>query len=177
VPPSKPREKIGTPLPELLDATYPQLRALAGALMRNERAEHTLQPTALLHEALLRLMAQDSVTYHNPRHLIAQAASAMRRALVDHARQRSALKRSGGTRVPLEDEIAAPSAHDLELIAVDEVLERLRALDERQARIVELRFFVGLDLAETAAALDISSATVKRDWILAKAWLQRELSQ
>jgi len=162
-------------LEELLDDVYPQLRALAGYLMRSERSEHTLQPTALVHEALLRLLDQDRVVYENPRHLIAQAAAAMRRTLVDHARRRRATKRDGGVRVPMPEELAAPDARDFDLLAVDESLQRLAALDPRQARIVELRYFAGLDIAETAAALDISPATVKRDWVMAKAWLQREI--
>ena len=162
-------------LEELLDEVYPQLRALAGYLMRSERGEHTLQPTALVHEALLRLLDQDRTEYENPRHLIAQAAAAMRRTLVDHARRRRATKRDGGIRVPMPEELPAPDARDFDLLAVDEALVRLAALDARQARIVELRYFAGLDIAETAAALDISPATVKRDWVMAKAWLQREI--
>lgn len=162
-------------LESLLDEVYPQLRALAGYLMRAERSEHTLQPTALVHEALLRLLDQDSFEYENPRHLIAQAAAAMRRTLVDHARRRRATKRDGGIRVPMPDELAAPDTRDLDLLAVDEALQRLAILDARQARVVELRYFAGLDIAETAAALDISPATVKRDWVMAKAWLQREI--
>ena len=162
-------------LEALLDEVYPQLRALAGYLMRSERGEHTLQPTALVHEALLRLLDQDRIEYENPRHLIAQAAAAMRRTLVDHARRRRATKRDGGIRVPMPEELPAPDARDFDLLAVDEALVRLTALDARQARIVELRYFAGLDIAETAAALDISPATVKRDWVMAKAWLQREI--
>ncbi len=162
-------------LESLLDQVYPQLRALAGYLMRGERGEHTLQPTALVHEAVLRLLDQDRVEYENPRHLIAQAAAAMRRALVDHARRRHATKRDGGIRVPMPDSLAAPDDNDLDLLAVDEAVQRLAQFDARQARIVELRYFAGLDIAETAAALDISPATVKRDWVMAKAWLQREI--
>ena len=101
-------------LEELLDEVYPQLRALAGYLMRSERGEHTLQPTALVHEALLRLLDQDRIEYENPRHLIAQAAAAMRRTLVDHARRRRATKRDGGIRVPMPEELPAPDARDLE---------------------------------------------------------------
>jgi RNA polymerase sigma factor (TIGR02999 family) len=165
----------GQSLDQLLEGVYPQLRALAGHLMRNERDEHTLQPTALVHEAVLRLLEQDSVAYANPRHLIALAASAMRRALVDHARRRRSTKRDGGVRVQLTDDLPATADRDLDLIAVDTALERLATMDARQARIVELRYYAGLDIEETAAALDISPATVKRDWVLAKAWLQREI--
>ena len=139
----------------LLDAEYPQLRALAGHLMRNERDEHTLQPTALVHEAVLRLLEQDTIEYANPRHLIALAASAMRRALVDHARRRRSTKRDGGVRIPLTESLPAAPDRDLDLIAVDSALEKLATMDPRQARIVELRYFAGLDIDETAAALDI----------------------
>ncbi|MEQ1692310.1 MAG: ECF-type sigma factor [Gemmatimonas sp.] len=175
-PSAEPKSRTsGLPLEQLLEDVYPQLRALAGHLMRNEREEHTLQPTALVHEAVLRLLEQESVTYTNSRHLIAIAASAMRRALVDHARRRRSTKRDGGVRVELSDDLPAANDRDLDLIAVDEALIRLAAMDARQARIVELRYYAGLDIEETAAALDISPATVKRDWVLAKAWLQREI--
>ena len=160
---------------QLLADVYPQLRALAGHLMRNERDEHTLQPTALVHEAVLRLMEQDSVQYENPRHLITLAATAMRRALVDHARRRRSIKRDGGMRVELNDQLPVAPDRDLDVIAVDQALAKLAQLDARQARIVELRYYAGLDIEETAATLDISPATVKRDWVLAKAWLQREI--
>ncbi|MBL0172802.1 MAG: sigma-70 family RNA polymerase sigma factor [Gemmatimonadaceae bacterium] len=169
------RARSALSLEQLLEDVYPQLRALAGHLMRNEREEHTLQPTALVHEAVLRLLEQESVSYNNSRHLIAIAASAMRRALVDHARRRRSTKRDGGVRVQLSDDLPAAADRDLDLIAVDTALERLAAMDPRQARIVELRYYAGLDIDETAAALDISPATVKRDWVLAKAWLQREI--
>ncbi len=145
-------------LEALLDEVYPQLRALAGYLMRSERGEHTLQPTALVHEALLRLLDQDRVEYENPRHLIAQAAAAMRRTLVDHARRRRATKRDGGIRVPMPEEFPAPDARDLDLLAVDEALVRLAALDARQARIVELRYFAGLDIAAAVSAMSSAAA-------------------
>ena len=122
-------------LDALLDEVYPQLRALAGYLMRRERGERTLQPTALVHEARLRLLDQDRVEYENPRHLIAQAAAAMRRTLVDHARRRRATKRDGGIRLPMPAERAAPDARDLDLLAVNKALVCLAALDARQARL------------------------------------------
>ncbi|HEX5030446.1 MAG TPA: sigma-70 family RNA polymerase sigma factor [Candidatus Eisenbacteria bacterium] len=166
----------------LLPLVYDEMRRLAGSYLRNEGAGHTLQPTALAHEAYLRLLDQRQVSWQNRAHFMGLAAQAMRRILVDHARRRGAQKRGGGAmRVTLEDADAAgeaiSSALPLDVPAeeLDEALDRLASLDERQARVVELRFFTGLSIEEAAEALGVSPATVKRDWTLARAWLHREL--
>lgn len=167
-----PAQKAGSA--DVLAAVYPALRTLAGQLMRHERPEHTLQPTALAHEAILRLLGQH-VEFRDSRHALGVAVEAMRRILVDHARRRGAGKRDHGKRVELDDAIADVRPIDEDVVAVDEALARLATLDARQARVVELRYFAGFSIDETAATLDISSATVRRDWVLAKAWLQREI--
>lgn len=161
---------------ELFTLLYDELRRIAAAALRRERAEHTLQPTALVHEVYVRLSGTSPGQWQDRAHFIAMAARAMRRVLVDHARARNAVKRGqGGILVSLDgiDVPAATSAADL--VVLDATLERLAALDERQARIVELRFFGGLTVEETAAVLEISPRTVKREWQMARAWLQREL--
>jgi RNA polymerase sigma factor (TIGR02999 family) len=166
----------------LLPLVYDEMRRLAGSYLRNEGAGHTLQPTALAHEAYIRLLDQRQVSWQNRAHFMGLAAQAMRRILVDHARRRDAQKRGGGAmRVTLEDADAAgealSSALPLDVPAeeLDQALDRLAMLDERQARVVELRFFTGLSIEEAAEALAVSPATVKRDWTLARAWLHREL--
>lgn len=159
---------------ELLPLLYDELRVLAVAQLRREHPDHTLQPTALVHEAYLRLVGQDAA-FDGRAHFMSVAALAMRRILTDHARRRAAAKRAGGVQVTLDDGHAAAPDRDDELLAVDEALERLAALSARQARLVELRYFVGLSIEETASALGISVATAKRDWVVAKSWLQREL--
>lgn len=162
-------------LDRLVPLIYAELRRMASAELRRERPDHTLSPTALVNEAWLRLGGSDA-SWQNRSHFFGAAARAMRRILVDHARQRSAIKRSRDQQVTLEPEaIGAPEPPSEEVIAVDEALERLAQLDPRQARIVELRYFMGFSIPDTAAALDISPATVKRDWALARAWLHREL--
>lgn len=161
---------------QLLALVYDELRGLAAAYLRRERADHTLQTTALVHEAYLRLAGHHSTTWKNRGHFFGIAAQAMRRVLVDHARRRRAGKRDGGLAVPLDDDLDAARERPDDVLAVDEALERLAALDARQARIVELRYFAGLTIEQTAEALDISPATVKREWLSAKAWLQRELA-
>lgn len=143
--------------------------------MRNERDDHTLQPTALVHEAYMRLMDQRSVSWQNRSHFFGIASQAMRRILVDHARKRRASKRHGGERVTLDESVSAPPVQSLDVIALDSALTRLAELNERQASVVELRFFGGLDIDQTAEALGISPATVKRDWTFARAFLQREM--
>jgi RNA polymerase sigma factor (TIGR02999 family) len=160
---------------ELLPLVYDELRSLAVAQLRRERSDHTLQPTALVHEAYLRLVGQTESAYRGRAHFMSVAALAMRRILTDYARRRQAAKREGGRQVTLDDEAAATEDRDEEIVAVDEALERLAALSVRQARLVELRYFVGFTIEETAAALDVSVATAKRDWVAAKSWLQREL--
>jgi RNA polymerase sigma-70 factor (ECF subfamily) len=164
-------------LPKLVPMLYDELRRLAGSFLRDERPGHTLQPTALVHEAYLKLVGQRA-GFENRAQFLAVAAQAMRRILVDYARQRVAAKRGGGVAL-LDLEVAEAGAtveQSRELIAVDQALEKLTALDARQARIVELRYFGGLTVEETAAALDIAPRTVKRDWAMAKAWLRVEIS-
>ena len=162
---------------DLVPVVYRELQRRAGAYLRRERSDHTLQPTALVHEAFMRLMGQDRVAWQNRAHFFAMAAQMMRRILVDHARAHGAAKRGDGQAPLALDEalVAAPSSN-VDVLALDEGLTRLAALDPQQARVVELRFFGGLTMEETAVALRISPATVGRDWALAKAWLYAELS-
>jgi RNA polymerase sigma factor (TIGR02999 family) len=159
----------------LARVVYDELHAIAEHAMRRESGGHTLQPTILVHEAFLRLIDQQEVNWQGRAHFFALAAQAIRRILVDHARRRQAVKRDGGARITLEDAALEASTDSIDLIAIDDALQRLATLDERQARVVELRFFTGLGVKETAEALGISPATVKRDWTFAKAFLQREL--
>jgi RNA polymerase sigma factor (TIGR02999 family) len=164
-------------LDRVLPLVYDQLRAIAGRALRGERAGHTLSPTALVHEAYLKLVQLERVSFQDRAHFFAACAGEMRRVLIDHARRRDAGKRGAGAEhVPLENAVAAAEDRPAELIALDEALSRLAALNERQARVVECRFFAGMDVPETAAALGISAATVKRDWTVARAWLNRELA-
>ena len=163
-------------LDELLPIVYGELRRQAARHLRRERGGHTLQPTALVNEAFLRLVEQRDVQWQNRAHFFAIAAQAMRRILVDHARAHRRLKRGGDqARVTLDVAVIAAESRAIDLQALDEALERLAALDERQARVVELRFFGGLSVPETAEVLQISAATVKREWSMAKAWLHAEL--
>jgi RNA polymerase sigma-70 factor, ECF subfamily len=161
----------------LIPMIYAELRSLAGRHMRVERADHTLQPTALVNEAFLRLAGQRGTEWRSRAHFLAIGSQMMRRILVDHSRKERAAKRNGGVQVTLGEGVAVTEARPLDLVMVDEALERLAELDPRQAKVVELRFFGGLDNRETAAALGVSLATVKRDWTLAKAWLQREIER
>ena len=162
----------------LLPIVYDELRKQAARELRGERAGHTLQPTALVHEVYLRLAQPRRVPWQSRAEFFAAAAQAMRRILVDHARKRAAAKRAGNwTRVELADDVAIEGKRELDLLALDDALERLAELDPRHARIVELRFFGGLSVAETASVLKISTATVKRDWSLARAWLHRRLGE
>jgi RNA polymerase sigma factor (TIGR02999 family) len=165
---------------QLLPLVYEQLRALAASRMANEAAGHTLQPTALVHEAFLRLLRLPPGSVQNRVHFFALAAQAMRRILADHARRHRAAKRGGSAvRVPLElvegGAPGTPAGDDVAADDLDAALEDLAKLDERQARVVELRFFGGLSIEETAEVLAVSPATVKRDWLVARAWLHREL--
>ena len=163
-------------LDSLLPAVYQELRRLAAAYLRRERPGQTLQPTALVHEAYLRLMKDRPDRWENRAHFCAIAAHSMRQILIERARARGAAKRGGARqRITLDDALVAGSDRSIDLLALDEALERLAELDPQQARLVELRFFGGLTIEETAAAMDISPATVKRHWTLAKAWLTREL--
>lgn len=164
----------------LFTIVYDELRRMAASSLRRERPDHTLQPTALVHEAYLRLAHEPEARWENRAHFLAVAAQAMRRILVDHARARNARKRGGGdVRLPLEDVDSVTTAlpPDLDLIVLDEALVRLAALDPRQARIVELRFFGGLTVEETATVTGTSPRTVKREWQVARAWLKRETSR
>ncbi len=164
----------------LLQLLYGELRAMAGKRLQGERAAHTLQPTALVHEAYLRLEQQRS-RFQNRQHFLALAARAMRRVLVDHARRKVAYKRGGeAIRVTLSGLEEAPGvvvSADVDPIDLDRALERLARLDERQVRVVELRFFAGATVDETALALEVSTATVEREWRMARAWLRRALSR
>ena len=160
----------------LMPLVYDELKALAASYLRVERTDHTLQTTGLVHEAYLKLVDQRRTTWQNRAHFFGIAAQAMRRILVDHARRRQARKRDAGRPVTLDDELAGTGPRSEELLAVDEALQRLTGLDPRQARIVELRYFAGLSIEETAEAVAVSPATVKREWLSAKAWLQRELA-
>lgn len=165
---------------EALDALFPlvydELRRLAGAYLRGERSDHTLQPTALVHEAYFRLAGQRNVDWRNRAQFLGVAASMMRRILVNYAHERAAQKRGGGApRVALDDTIELLQEQDVDLVALDDALIALSAVEPRGGRIVELRFFGGLSVDETAHVLGVSPATVKRDWSFAKAWLRREL--
>jgi RNA polymerase sigma factor (TIGR02999 family) len=163
----------------LFDVLYHELRRVAEAAMRAERANHTLQPTALVHEAFLRL-AGDHGRFVSRAHFLGVAAGVMRRVLVDHARGRNAQKRgSGATLVAVEDfdDLPQPASAGLDLVVLDDALSRLTALDARQGQIVELRFFGGLSVEETAAVVGVSERTVKREWQISRAWLRREIAR
>ncbi|MEO8275633.1 MAG: sigma-70 family RNA polymerase sigma factor [Thermoanaerobaculia bacterium] len=165
---------------ELFPVLYPELKRLAGRQLRGERSGHTLQTTALVHEAFLELVGQKRARFESRSHFLAVAAFVMRRILAEHARSRAALKRGGGLpAIDLGDrigEIAIDDAGCEEIAAVDEALDRFSAIDERAAKVVVMRYFGGLSHEEIAAALGLSAVTVKRDWAVAKAWLRRELA-
>jgi RNA polymerase sigma factor (TIGR02999 family) len=164
-------------LSELLPLVYRELRQLADRYLRRERKDHTLQPTALVHEAYLRLVDVQDAGFHNRTHFYGAAAQVMRRILVDHARGHRAAKRGHGV-VPVDLDQALNIGIDLrlDLVALDEALQRLGALRPELTRVVELRYFGGLFIDETADVLDVSPATVKRYWVFARAWLYRELN-
>ncbi len=163
-------------LAELIPRVYDELRRLAAYYLRQERSNHTLQATALIHEAYLRLVDQRNVDWKNRSHFFGVAAHLMRRILLMHARQHHAAKRGGSAqKISLDDAVVFTPERSAELLLLDELLNRLAELDSQQARIVELRVFGGLSVEETADLIGISSATVKRDWAIAKAWLAREL--
>ncbi len=163
-------------LDSLLPVVYQELRRLAANYLRRERPGQTLQPTALVHEAYLRLMKDRPERWQNRAHFCAIAAHSMRQILIERARARDAIKRGGGVpRVTLDEALVGGSSPSFDLLALDEALERLAAVDPEQARLVELRFFGGLTVEETAEAMNISPATVKRHWTMARAWLAREL--
>lgn len=159
-------------LDQMLPLVYDELHRLASRYLSDERPDHTLQPTALVHEAYLRLINQRSVDWRNRAQFLGVAASMMRRILVNHARDRAAAKRAGNReRVSLSLVDVASGAPDVDLIALEDALARLTALDERKARVVELRFFGGLTMEEVAELLEVSRATVEREWSFARAWL------
>ena len=166
----------GRALDDLLPLVYDELRHVARRRLAQESADHTLQPTALVHEAYLKLSRLDRIEWKNRAQFFAVAARAMRRVLVDYAVSRRAAKRGGQlVRVPLHDETLLASADAEQLIELNEALSRLEHDQPRLARIVECRFFAGLTIEDTAGALEISPATVKREWTLARAWLNREM--
>lgn len=163
---------------QLFAAVYQELRDLAGRAFEREPKSNTLQPTALVHEAYVRLVKQANVDWQGRTHFFAVAAQAMRRILVDRARQRGAVKRGGGkNRVLLDDEAIPGLEPDDDLIAVDEALSKLAQLDPRQAQMVELRFFGGLSVAEAAEVVGMSKRSAEREWTMVRAWLRRELSE
>ncbi len=166
-------------LARLVPLVYRELRRLAGHYMRDERAGHTLQPTALVHEAFLRLVGQERADWQNRAQFMGVAAQLMRRILVDHARRRGAAKRASSP-VTLDDarfDQGVRLGQTEEILAVDQVLVRLSRLDAQQARVVELRYFGGLSVEETAEVMEISPRTVKRDWAMARAWLRAQLAE
>ncbi len=163
-------------LDRLTPLVYEELRHQATRYLRRERPGHTLQTTALIHEAYLRLIDAKDVNWQSRAHFFAIAANLMRRVLVEHARRRDSDKRGGSqVRVQLDEALAVADETDVDLLAIDEALNRLTTIDPQQARVVELRFFSGLTVEETAAALGVSPKTVKRDWSVARAWLRREI--
>jgi len=162
---------------ELTPLVYRELKRIAGAQLGRERVGHTLQATALVHEAYLRLVDQREVNWQNRAHFFGVAAQIMRRILTDYARSRQRLKRGGDVhKTSLDEALVVAEDRTSDLVQIDEALTRLEKLDGRQARVVELRFFAGLSVEETAEAMGISTPTVKREWAMAKAWLHRELS-
>ena len=164
-------------LNQLFPIVYRELRRIAHRQLRAERPTHTLSTTALVHEAYLKLVQLDRIQWQNRAQFFAIAARAMRRILIDYALSRKRKKRGGGTvMLPLDDVVVMVESQADELVAVDQALQRLEAMDVRQARVVECRVFGGMSVEETAEALGLSPATVKRDWALARAWLNRELS-
>jgi RNA polymerase sigma factor (TIGR02999 family) len=165
-------------LDNLTPVVYDELRRLAGIYLSRERSDHTLQATALVHEAYMKLVDQKNVRWQNRAHFFGIAAQMIRRILVDHARGVRAAKRGGGAMaLSLDEALGVSEKRDLEIEALDDALEALARIDPQQARVVELRFFTGLSIEETAEVLGISDSTVKRDWVSAKAWLFRELSR
>ncbi len=160
----------------LLSLVYDELRKIARQYLRKERVDHTLQPTALVHEAYIKLIDISDVSWQDRAHFFAVASNVMRHILVDHARARLSEKRGGDAqRIALEDVVSFSDGPDVDLLALDESLSNLAEFDEQQSRLVELRFFGGLTIEETAHVLGISPATVKREWTLAKAWLFRRM--
>jgi len=163
-------------LTELLPIIYDELRRVAHQYLHREHGDQTLQTTALVHEAYLKLIDQRSVNWQNRAHFFAIAAQAMRRILIDNARRRTAGKRGKGEKISLEDVATVSTQKHQSLLALDEALHELEKIDPQQSRIIELRYFGGLTIEETATAMDISPATVKREWAMARAWLYKALT-
>jgi RNA polymerase sigma factor (TIGR02999 family) len=161
----------------LIPLVYEELRRIARHHLRQERPDHTLQSTALVHEAYLKLMNQGPADVENRAHFLAVSSRLMRQILVDHARRHRAAKRGGGLKLELKDVMARQKVHDIDLIALDHALSQLARLDPQQSRIVEMRFFGGLSIEDTAEVIGISRTTVKREWATARAWLLREMSR
>ena len=167
-----------TALDRLLPLIYAELRRIASRRLRRERPGHTLQPTALVHEAYFKLIEAPELEWRDRAHFFAVAARVMRHVLVDHARAHQAGKRGGALRKVPIDNLAAPGVStDIDLLALEEALGRLGDFDPQQSRVVELRYFGGLTIEETAEVIGVSIATVKREWMMARAWLRRELSE
>ena len=165
-------------LEELVPLVYQDLRRVARRCLAGQRVDHTLQSTALVHEAYLRLVGRDRAHWQNRQHFFAVAAQAMRHILVDHARKHRAAKRGGASvNLALDDAIALPQLRELDLVALDEALRALAILDQRQSQVVELRFFGGLSIEDVSNVLGISPATVKREWATARSWLFAELQR
>ncbi|HXK06419.1 MAG TPA: sigma-70 family RNA polymerase sigma factor [Verrucomicrobiae bacterium] len=165
-------------LEQLMPLVYGELRRLAAAYLRRERSNHTLQSTALVHEAFLRMVHQQDVQWRNRAHFYGIAAQMIRRILVDYARGQHAEKRgAGAVKLVLDEALAVPQqSPDVDLLSLNDALDRLTELDERQSRVVELRFFAGLSIEETAEVMHLSPASIKREWQTARAWLFREMS-
>ena len=162
----------------LMPLVYDELRALAAKALQRERPDHTLQPTAIVNEAFLRLVEQSHAEYHSRTHFFAISAQMIRRVLVDHARKHHAAKRGGHEkRLTLRESLDGGISKEIDVLALDEALEKLARLDPRQCQVVELRFFGGLSVEQTADMLEISPRTVEQDWRMARAWLKRELSE
>ena len=165
-------------LNDLLEIVHSELRKQAARYLRRERQNHTLQPTALVNEAFIKLIDQRHVRWQNRAHFFGVAAQAMRRIVIDHARTKNRVKRGGVQQaVTLDEAMIAGESRSIDVLALDEALDRLAGLDERQARIVELRYFAGLSVEETAEVTALSPATVKREWAMARAWLHAELTK
>ena len=170
------REGDQEALNKLIPLVYDELHKLASRYLRRERRDHTLQTTAVVHEAYLKLVNQRDANFENRLHFFAVAAQIMRRILVDYARRHHASKRGGDLyKLSLDEALVTSEEKGADLLALDEALERLAAIDQRQSRVVELRVFAGLTLEETAQALNISPSTVRREWSMAKAWLHRQI--
>jgi len=166
-------------LDDLMPLVYVELRRQASGYLRRERSNHTLQPTALINEAYLKLIDQREVKWQNRAHFFAIAAQAMRRILVDYARERHREKRGGASEnLPIDEALTIVSQEkSVDLVALDEALNKLATFDDRQAKVVELRYFSGMSIDETAEVLNVSNVTVRRDWNMAKAWLHQEITK